>query len=944
MKRILTIFILASAQQLYAQDASKEIKQHYHVMDSLWNNDKYAELITYAKDVAPFFEKNNKYPSLDYYKLVTEYLAQTYIESNRYEEAEKLLLELLPVLEKNVSRVHPAYRDAAYWLGVIHLRTGSYTKAYSYYSLAWKSNSLWWQVQPWLYIKMGSELIGICTNLGKYDEAQACAKKIEESLTPGRYKMEALLDYYIAVSVLYTQMMSLQKAAFYIQKATALLPAKGLNIYTKTELKNVEAMALMGAGAKDTAATILFDLLKELDSLKLKNTDPWFLTLGNVSNILLLNDAIIQGDSLLTLAITGNKTPKNKYMGALYMNLALFKTRRAEYQMALSLIDTARSIFSLSADDDLQVNIPANILRPVLLLKLKRYIEAQLAYEQFMSGYTSYIKKNISTLSETDKNSITLAYYHSANFAPSFIPYLKKEEAALMVKRNWNHSLFYKGLAAGEQGKLYAALRKSTDTALHRLFDDWKELKQFLRGEYKKPVMLRSKFIDSLAMAAEKKEKALLSYLPQKTETGSDDMVQQIYQSLKPGEAVVDFCRYSRFTHALVDSQWYGAYVLRHGSPVPVFRNLCTEDTLRALFGSNDGTSSMAALIGQFYPSAVLNSKSNSRGNTLYRLTWQPLAKDLENSKTVYIITDGLLHKIAFHALPAGKNTCLSDIKEIRYLQHAGSICKENFRVYKKPTGVQVWAGINYNANDKPKKKGLPGELVQQNKSNIVPGDDVEEDWTPLQGAGREGELVKKICGANHVTCTLFSGTAATETQFKQSCLDSSDVLHVATHGKFYPNYFKSTPDFNLYSNMPFTLSKDPMQQVGLVMAGRNQLKYSTENVQGRDDCILRASEIAQLNLGNKQLVVLNACETGLGDIISSEGVFGMTRAFKMAGAEKILISLWAVDDEQSGEMMGFFYKSLLKDKGAAAALRAAQQHMKKKYPPYYWAGYLLIE
>jgi CHAT domain-containing protein len=555
-----------------------------------------------------------------------------------------------------------------------------------------------------------------------------------------------------------------------------------------------------------------------------------------------------------------------------------------------------------------------------------------------MNEYTSYIKKNISYMSETDKNTMTLAYFNSANFAPSFIPYLPKEEAEIVTKSNWNQSLFYKGLAAGEQGKLYEALRKSADSTFHRLFDEWKELKQFVRIEYKKPVFIRNKLVDSLAIAADAKEKVLLRYLPQKVIEIQDDRAGHIYKNLKPGEAVVDFSRYSRFTNALLDSQWYGAYILSYGSPVPVFRNLCTEDTLRALFSSNEGTGSMAALIHQFYPSRLLTKKSNAKGDILYELLWLPLAEDLINSKTIYVIADGLLHKIAFHALPVGKNAFLSDFKDIRYLQHASSISNENFNAHKKPAGVQVWAGIDY------EKPGGKEKKLKKKSDTMLHAADAEKAWDSLPGAGKEGELVKNICIANHVPLRLFSGANATESQFKQNCADSSDILHIATHGKFYPDYFKSTPDFGLYSNMPFTLSKDPMQQVGLVMAGRNQLKQAIENTYGPDDGILRASEIAPLNLGNKQLVVLNACETGLGDIISSEGVFGMTRAFKMAGAQKILISLWAVDDEQSGEIMGIFYKSLLKGKRPANALREAQQHMKKKYPPYYWAGYLLIE
>jgi CHAT domain-containing protein len=144
-----------------------------------------------------------------------------------------------------------------------------------------------------------------------------------------------------------------------------------------------------------------------------------------------------------------------------------------------------------------------------------------------------------------------------------------------------------------------------------------------------------------------------------------------------------------------------------------------------------------------------------------------------------------------------------------------------------------------------------------------------------------------------------------------------------------------------------FKISEHPMIRSGLILAGAQQAWSTGKAPENREDGILTAYEISQMNLSNTELVVLSACETGLGDIEGNEGVYGLQRAFKIAGAKYLLMSLWKVNDQSTHELMTDFYQQWL-EKGLSipAAFRTAQSNMQKKYPdaPYHWAGFVLVE
>ena len=134
------------------------------------------------------------------------------------------------------------------------------------------------------------------------------------------------------------------------------------------------------------------------------------------------------------------------------------------------------------------------------------------------------------------------------------------------------------------------------------------------------------------------------------------------------------------------------------------------------------------------------------------------------------------------------------------------------------------------------------------------------------------------------------------------------------------------------------------MLRSGIVLSGANRVWNGQAPLEGREDGIVTSYEIAQLDFRQTDLVVLSACQTALGDVKGTEGVFGLQRAFKLAGVKKMLLSLWKIPDTETAELMNLFYSYYLQGKTARESFTAAQKEMRRKYSPFYWAAFVLIE
>jgi CHAT domain-containing protein len=225
------------------------------------------------------------------------------------------------------------------------------------------------------------------------------------------------------------------------------------------------------------------------------------------------------------------------------------------------------------------------------------------------------------------------------------------------------------------------------------------------------------------------------------------------------------------------------------------------------------------------------------------------------------------------------------------------------------------------------------------------------DGWKELPGTREEVETVAHLAGARRVV--RLEGTAASTAGLLRA-LPRARWAHIATHGFFADPAVPSVlrPDPQLFDrsgrDRAAPGARNPLVLSGLVLAGANRPAAEIEETSHDDLGILTAEAIAGLPLQDLELVVLSACETGLGTVAGGEGVFGLQRAVHLAGARTVVASLWKVDDAATRKLMRQFYSNLW-DKGlpAAEALRQAQLTVLSEAvgsgdQPYYWAGWVL--
>lgn len=488
----------------------------------------------------------------------------------------------------------------------------------------------------------------------------------------------------------------------------------------------------------------------------------------------------------------------------------------------------------------------------------------------------------------------------------------------------YSGTLFLKNLLLSQRISLLGNETQTADAKLQLLTDTLRQVSNQVAAQYALPIAQR-KNLDSLEARAETLEKDLARQSApfRQAQQALQVTWENVRDALKPTEAAVEFVSFPHLNRGQeTDTVRYLALVLRPGDKAPRVVPLLTDEApLRRLLARRKGATLYATR------GSELDSDQLSRGDSLYQLVWQPIDSLLSGVKTVYLSPSGLLHQVAFAALPYPNTTpksgpFLADRYQLRQVGSTRQVAQPNPAddAYQRLTSAQLYGGIQYDsAGTASARTG---------------------GWPFLPGTAREVSEISTFMGAKATTIT---GAAATETEFKKQSGHSPSVLHVATHGFVFPDPAVSTADSSA-GGWAFQRIANPLFRTGLLMAGANRVWQGGRPPLGEDDGILTAYEVANLNLTGTKLVVLSACETALGDIRGSEGVFGLQRAFKMAGAGYLLTSLWPVSDETTSTLMTQFYRNWKKYKTIRVAFQQTQQQMRQKYPPSVWAAFVLIE
>ncbi len=505
----------------------------------------------------------------------------------------------------------------------------------------------------------------------------------------------------------------------------------------------------------------------------------------------------------------------------------------------------------------------------------------------------------------------------------------------------YDNTLFYKGFLLNISH--HFRNQNEADQELAEKLSRLKSIRNLLSNQYARaPSERDSSRVVELEEQANTIEKNLA-----RTVSGYGEIVrrinwQDVQAALEPGEAALEFIHFNFYTPEPTDSILYAALLLKPGMEHPLFIPLFEEKVLEALLPPLHRNRS--EYVNQLY-----------QNETLARLIWAPLEPHLQGVRTVYYSPSGLLHRLNPGALPVA-----GGILAARYdLFSLGSTRS----VAARPAGIAsagrqveglealIFGGIRYDMDSTEiAASSAPDELAKRGLSFSHTDAALRGgSWKFLKHSEKETASVAAILQEAGIPASAFQGYAATEEAFKRIGRDADPprILHVSTHGYFFPDPLSSGGKQQAASAEPaFKGSEHPMIRSGLILAGANHAWQTGRPLGNREDGVLTAYEISQMNLSNTELVVLSACETGLGDIRGNEGVYGLQRAFRIAGAKNLIMSLWQAPDFQSRELMTAFYRQWLLNKlPIHRALLAAQQEMRDKgYEPYYWAGWVLVE
>ena len=402
---------------------------------------------------------------------------------------------------------------------------------------------------------------------------------------------------------------------------------------------------------------------------------------------------------------------------------------------------------------------------------------------------------------------------------------------------------------------------------------------------------------------------------------------KDVYEALPEGSCAVEFVT---FDNIMTGEMEYLALVLRHDNPSPYRFRLCSESELRTLSESGADI---------YRPQMPVSQK-------MYDTVWSQIEDVTKGINTMYFAPDGLLMTINIESLcDPVTGLRFFEKKNVHRVSSTKQIC---LKAKEHNLGNAVlYGGFNYGLSvDRMVERNL-AYSGYTNAFRGYRGDGGTQPWAPLSGSMQEVNNIQNILQKKGIAVSTRTGDTATEEDFKSLRKANPQIIHIATHGFYKDNCDAS--EMKYYKDIMATdigREYSPMRRSGLIFSGANNAWMGKRLPAQVEDGILLSEEIAAMDLSGTGLVVLSACETGLGEA-SSEGMSGLQKAFKRAGVDKLVISLGKVHDWATQQFMTTFYQYLTEGYDVYKSFQLARATMidSETYnDASYWAPFILIE
>ena len=626
-------------------------------------------------------------------------------------------------------------------------------------------------------------------------------------------------------------------------------------------------------------------------------------------------------------------------------NLALLYNDMVQYEKAEPLIIEAIKIRKeILGDKHPNYIISLNSLS-LLYYNMGQYDKAEPLYIEANENFINQLKTYYPVLSENEK--VKFLKTIEINFE-GFYSFVAKR---IIQKESISRDIFdlrinTKGLILSSTSNVRNRISKSNDNEMIEKYEKLLSIKTNIGKAYTLSIEEQKKKGINLAelesQANELEKEISLKSEDFKLEVESRTInCKDIQNALKQNETAVEFLDFQYYDKHRTDTTYYCALITRPDLENPKLINLCTLNDLKEyLSASSESENSYI--------------KNEEKSNGLYNLIWKPLEEYLVEASTVFISPSGILNKVSFASLRVDEQNRLIDKYQLRYVGNLKDIVlKKESESKNKLLTASVFGGIKYDLDSAEMVSNSLKYKSEDELNQYKPdaGKDLREEterggWGYLKGTLIEAEKIKEILKNSGYEVNEYINEDGSEEAFKSlNGNNSPSILHISTHGFFNPEPEKKYQKNGFGDSKEiYKMSDNPLFRSGLILAGANRIWKGGQEIEGVENGILTAYEVSNMDLRNTELVVLSACETGLGDIKGGEGVYGLQRAFKIAGAKTIIMSLWKVPDKETIELMELFYTNWLNGMTKHEAFTNAQKEMRKKYAPYYWAAFVMVE
>lgn len=469
-----------------------------------------------------------------------------------------------------------------------------------------------------------------------------------------------------------------------------------------------------------------------------------------------------------------------------------------------------------------------------------------------------------------------------------------------IVNDMYNYQIATKALLLNSTNKIKKAILNSGDAELIKDYTAWLDKKETLARYYSlsKDELSEQKIdLAALEQEANNMERALSQKSNDFSQGYSSEKItfDKIASTLTDAEAVVEIIRIRSFDKDFTSDSKYAALVLS--------KNLSTPKLVVL-----DNGNQLETRYAKYYRNAV---KQNISDEYSYDQFWTRIEPAFTGKKTVYLSPDGVYNQINVNTLKKTGGDFVINKIELAIIGNSKDLISLK--------------------NDKPTNSKKDAFLLGfPNYGGTSP--------SALPGTKVEVENISRILKTSGYQVTLSEQADATESKIKS--MNGPALVHIATHGYFLEDAESAV---GISSE---NAKNNPLLRSGLLLTGASKTMSGEvlPNLESNDNGVLTAYEAMNLNLNGTSLVVMSACETGLGDVRAGEGVYGLQRAFVVAGAKTLVMSLWKVDDAATQALMTNFYTNLAKGGSKLKAFKLAQQQLMLKYKePYYWGAFVMV-